>query len=302
MPPENIEHLAALVEAHPDYRVTRRLIVRDAYSSDCPLAVTRGVIVDTETTGKSRSDDEIIEIAIVAFEYLPETGEVLRVTDTYSALEDPGRPIPPDSTAVHGITDAMVAGQRIDDARVAAILKGVSIVIAHNAEFDRPFLERRLPVFATLPWACSMTQIDWSAEGMGARSLEYIAYRSGFFFDAHRAEIDCRAVLEVIRQPLPVSGVRPLQRLHESLSEPDWRVYATGAAFETKDLLKARGYRWDATQKLWHTTLPEGEMRAEINWLKESVYKRAKVTLELESFDAATRFSGRTGKRRKAEV
>jgi DNA polymerase-3 subunit epsilon len=236
------------------------------------------------------------------FEFAPDTGEVLRVIDVYSGLEDPGRPIPPESTAIHGITDEMVAGKRIDDGRVAAVLAGVSIVIAHNASFDRPFLERRLPAFARLPWACSMSQIDWKAEGFGSVGLEFLAYRSGFFYDAHRSEMDCRALLEVINRPLPGSGNRPLGILQAPLSQTDWRVYAVGAAFETKDLLKARGYRWDAGQKLWHQTLPESEMPAEIEWLKAEVYKRPRVTLDFEGLDALVRFSGRPGKRGRKEV
>jgi len=40
----------------------------------------------------------------------------------------------------------MVAGQRIDDRAVNDLLDGVVVVIAHNADFDRRFLEKRLPV------------------------------------------------------------------------------------------------------------------------------------------------------------
>ena len=43
----------------------------------------------------------------------------------------------------------------------------------------------------------------------------HLAYRCGFFFDAHRSEIDCRALLEVLRRPLPVSGRPALKRLLE---------------------------------------------------------------------------------------
>jgi hypothetical protein len=45
-------------------------------------------------------------------------------------------------TALTGITDEMVAGQRIDEAVVSAFVKDAVIVIAHNAGFDRKFAER----------------------------------------------------------------------------------------------------------------------------------------------------------------
>jgi DNA polymerase-3 subunit epsilon len=301
MPQDDFEAYAKLLEAHADYRVLRRLVLRDVFAEPGEREVRRGAIVDVETTGLSPEADKIIELGVVLFEYSPETGEVFRVLDTYSGLEDPGRPIPDEVSAIHGITDRMVAGQRIADAKVAALLQGVSIVIAHKAEFDRPFLEQRLPMLAQFPWACSLQQIGWSEEGFGAASLEHLAYRCGFFFEGHRSEIDCRALLEVIRRPLPVSGQRPLKRLLERLEKPDWRVYALGSPFESKDKLKARDYRWDDKRRTWHRALDADAMRDEIAWLKANVYKRDKVSLEVEKLDAMTRFSGRAGKRQTKE-
>ena len=67
--------------------------------------------------------DKVIELAVVVFEYCHATGVVGRVLGSYDGLEDPGAPIPPSSSAIHGITDAMVAGQRIDDA-AATVARG----------------------------------------------------------------------------------------------------------------------------------------------------------------------------------
>ena len=63
-------------------------------------------------------------------------------------LEDPGFSIPPEITKITGITDKMVAGRRIDDGAVNDLVNRVVPVIAHNADFDRRFLEKRVPVFA----------------------------------------------------------------------------------------------------------------------------------------------------------
>lgn len=305
MPPDDkpdFEKLAELLSAHADFKVIRRLPVRTNYAQPDGRPLLRGVVVDTETTGLTFGTDKVIELAMVVFEFDPQTGEVFRILETYDGLEDPGRPIPPESTAVHGITDAMVAGHRFDDTRVADLLTEGAIVVAHNAGFDRPFLEERLPIFRNVPWACSFAQVDWAGEQIASAKLEYIAYVSGFFFDAHRAELDCRATLEVLQTPLPVSGERPLRRLFKTLDEKDWRVYAVDSPFESKDMLKERAYRWDAPGKVWHRTLGEAAMREEIQWLKENVYKRPKVNLRFESFDARTRFSRRPGQRATKEV
>jgi len=150
--------------------------------------LSKGVVVDTETTGTDSNKDAIIELGMVLFEYDPETGVAYNVIGTFDQLEAPGFAIPPESTAVHGITDEMVAGHSINDADVEQFLEGVSLVVAHNAKFDRVFLEKRLPIFESLPWGCSFAQVDWSGEGVGSAKLDYIAYQygGGFKFEVQQ--------------------------------------------------------------------------------------------------------------------
>ena len=155
-----------------------------------------------------------------------------------TALQDPGFPIAPEIMTITGITDAMVASHSIDDAAVTDLLGRVVLVIAHNADFDRRFLERRLPVFATKHWACSRSDIDWKAEGLRSSALEFVAYSLGFFHDGHRAASDCRATLHALAQPLPGTGRLALQALLEQARLPTWRLWARDAAIERKDLLK----------------------------------------------------------------
>jgi DNA polymerase-3 subunit epsilon len=292
------ESAARVLEEHPDYRVLRRLEVRDDFGVMPQGAPGVALVVDTETTGTDPREDAIIEVALVKFEYCMATGAVCRVTDVYSELEDPGRPIPPESTAIHGITDAMVAGRRIDDARVAALLDGAALVIAHNAAFDRPFLERRLPAFAQKPWACSHAQVPWADEGFAGSKLEYLGVRTGFFYEAHRSEIDCRALLEVLRRPLPNSGRTALQAMLENARVPSVVVWATGSPFDSKDALKARQYRWNGEKRCWYRALAQAELDAECGWLKNAVYGGRAAQVEVEVQDAKVRFSGRPGPRR----
>ena len=40
----------------------------------------------------------------------------------------------------------------------------INMWLAHNAAFDRPFVENRLEVFEHKAWACSFAGIDWKAE------------------------------------------------------------------------------------------------------------------------------------------
>ncbi len=288
----------ALVEAHPDYRVLRRLTIASEFGVHPSGATATAVILDTETTGMSREGDQIIELALVRFEYEVATGAIVRITDVYSGLEDPGRPIPPESTAIHGITDAMVAGHALDERRVAEAVRDATLVVAHNAGFDRPFVEARLPMFATLPWGCSLEQVPWADEGFRGAKLEYLGWASGFFYEAHRSETDCRALLEVLRRPLPKSGCVAFKRLLEAAAEPALRLWATGSPFETKDLLRERGYRWDAERRCWHRVVLKSLAKEESEWLKAAVYGGRPAQIEVEVLDARVRFSDRPGPRR----
>lgn len=299
----NIADAIKIVDSNPNYKLIRRLIPRKAFAMNDGRALLKGVVVDTETTGINPEQDAIIELGMVLFEFDPQTGVAFNALDSFDELEDPGFTIPQESTAVHGITDEMVKGRKIDDDKVAAFLKDVSIVIAHNAKFDRVFLEKRLPIFESLPWACSFAQIDWNGEGLGSAKLDYIAYQYGFFYDAHRAEVDCFALLEILQKELPKSKELILKSLFLSLHQKSYTLYALGSPFETKDVLKAKGYRWNGDKKCWHNTLNGDEaVEEEINWLKDNIYSGKPAKVEVEVMNCLTRFTNRSGNRGTREI
>ncbi|HET8869674.1 MAG TPA: 3'-5' exonuclease [Aquabacterium sp.] len=291
------EALARVLEAHRDYRVLRRLRPQTEFGRKARGAdVVKVAILDTETTGLDATRDQIIELALILVDVDSQSGQPIKVTHVYDELEDPGRPIPADAVKVTGITDDMVAGKRLNDELIVDLISGVSLVIAHNARFDRGFVERRLPAFAALPWACSVTEIDWSAEGRGSAKLEFLAHELGWFYDAHRAEMDCHALLAVLTQPLPISGVTGLKRLLDGAKQTRYRLFATGSPFDSKDALKSRGYRWDSDRKVWHILLEGPDaVDAEALWLKEVVYKGRAASIDLEALSALERFSARSG-------
>ncbi len=295
----DLEALARQLDAHPDYKLLRRLPDRQVFRPVAPgQAVATGVVLDTETTGFEVGQDQVIELGMIRFRFDPQTGDVLDVEGVFDELEDPGFPIPPASTEIHHITDAMVQGQRIDDVAVSEFLRGVDVVIAHNASFDRPFVEARWPVFETLPWACSLKDIDWRGEGFGSAKLDYLLYTQGLFHEAHRAEADCRALLEILSRVLPSSQQSALLCLLEKVRSPQRRVYATGSPFETKDRLKARGYRWSGELRCWSRAVSgESAYADELNWLRQHVYGERAARVEVEIVGATVRYSLREGQK-----
>lgn len=275
-----LEQAAARLEAHPDYRVLRRL-EPDPRSAEAGPRFRRALYVDVETTGVDATRDRIIELAMVLFGYDAE-GRVTGVEERFDQLEDPGRPIPPEITALTGIRDEDVEGRRIDEGRVLDLVTRADLVVAHNAAFDRAFLEPRLSVFAEQPWACSANDVPWRAVGMESRKLEFLAYRAGVFYDGHRAENDCLAGVHVLAQDLPALGGTAMAALLQAARRTDVLFRAVGSPFETKDLLKARGYRWRADAKVWWRHVPADQADAERTWLAQEIYRGRSRAEEVE--------------------
>ena len=94
-----------------------------------------------------------------------------------------------------------------------------------------------------------------------------------------------------------------LKVLLDSARETSYRLWATNSPFESKDALRKRGYWWDAPARCWSRELwSRDEVQAEIAWLKQTVFGGRGVALDLDEFDARTRYSTRPGKREKVRA
>jgi DNA polymerase-3 subunit epsilon len=292
---QELEQMAARLEASGSYRVLRRVTPRICIHAPDGTPTQRGIFLDVETTGLDFATDEIIELAMVAFDYTDD-GRIFAVHKPFNALRDPGRPIPPAITALTGITHAMVAGSSIDLADVAAFVSGAALLVAHNAAFDRPFCEKFCADFAALPWACSWREIQWADEGFDGARLSHLAAGHGLFFNGHRAVHDCRAGIEVLGRTLPRSGRTGLAALLESAKQPQWRVWATGAPYYKRGILKARGYRWndgfDGRPKAWHVDVEGGTLENERQFLRHEIYGKD-LDIDARSNTAFDRYSVR---------
>lgn len=287
-----LERLQAL-----GYRFTALFTERSEYAvNSAAIKLAKGIVLDTETTGTG-PDDKLIELGMVLFEYDPGTGQVYRVLETFDELQDPGISIPEESTKIHGISDEMVKGKSVDLVKVKDLLGQSSLIIAHNAKFDRKFVEKTFPNlgFEQKPWACSFEQIAWTEEGLGSAKLEFLAYQFGFHYGAHRASNDCHALLEILQKALPISEEKALLKLLRNAALSELRLAALNSPFDRKDLLKNRRYRWDSDKKVWSISIIETELENEIQWLKENVYGGREFQVELQEMDAFNRYSGRQG-------
>ncbi|WP_448502906.1 DNA polymerase III subunit epsilon [Sphingomonas sp.] len=101
----------------------------------------REIVFDTETTGLSfAGGDRIVEIGCVELVNRCETGRV------YHAYFNPGRAMPAEAQAVHGLSDAFLSDKKRFDEHVEELLDfiGDAPLVAHNAGFDFSFLNGEL--------------------------------------------------------------------------------------------------------------------------------------------------------------
>lgn len=155
-------------------------------------------LIDVETTGIGPAH-EIVELGLILFRFEPISHAIGEVVDTYNGLREPGCPITYGAQQVHGLSMAMVRGHVLDHRRVDDLIRSASVLIAHNAPFDRSFVAPMFDAARTKSWLCSMNGINWKAKGFASRGLQYLLkahhIEAGH---AHRAEDDARATYRLL--------------------------------------------------------------------------------------------------------
>lgn len=158
----------------------------------------RPIYYDTETTGIKADKDRIIELAA----YDPERD------CKFEKLINPGIPIPPDATAIHHITDEMVASA--DPFAVVAtefiqFCEGDVILIAHNNDsFDYHFLRAEFERHSLqMPSWKFLDSLKWARRyrsDLPRHSLQFLREIYGIpANNAHRAFDDVYVMFQVLQ-------------------------------------------------------------------------------------------------------
>jgi DNA polymerase-3 subunit epsilon len=173
-------------------------------------AVTREIVIDTETTGLDPSEGHrIVEIACIELVHHVPTGQ------KFHCYVNPQRDMPEDALAVHGITSEFLESQPPFAAIVDELFGfiGTDRLVIHNAEFDLAFLNAELARIQRAPLDCAFVDTLGLARVRfpGApSSLDALCRRFDIDLSmrgVHGAELDCGLLaavyLELIggRQP-----------------------------------------------------------------------------------------------------
>jgi DNA polymerase-3 subunit epsilon len=170
------------------------------------------VAIDTETCALGPGRDRIVQFCV------QELDGDLNVLSTWTELVHPGRRIPAAAVAVHGITDEMVAGKPSFAhfaSRLRALFRRDTVFMAYNAPFDFGVLNSEFARAGVAPLPLDQPILDplLIERRVTSRSLgpTYRRYTGKVLHNAHKADADVEAMVEVLRQ----------QRIHHEGILPD---------------------------------------------------------------------------------
>ena len=201
------------------------------------------IVLDTETTGLSFKDCELIEIAAARL-------EGSKITERFQTFVHPTGPIPANIVQLTGINDLDVADAPNAEEAVAALAEFVGglPIVAHNANFDRTFVER-VPGGKTVSkrWIDSLMLSRIALPRLSSHRLACMAEAFGCAGVTHRAMDDVDALCGMWRvllcalSDLPAGLLALLADMHE---EAAWSyrplfsqlaLAGKGSAFSLRD-------------------------------------------------------------------
>ena len=184
------------------------------------LAALPAVVLDLETTGLDVTRERVVQVGAVAM-----MGGKILEAPRLDRLINPGVPIPPAATRIHGLKDEDVAGAP-DFAAIAPVLQEIMsgrAVIGHNTAFDLAIL-RHEAARAGIPWrepaALDLVLLAGALEpSLPDLALETVTRLLGVSIEGrHTALGDCLATAEAYSRLLPRLREEDVRTLGEALA------------------------------------------------------------------------------------
>ena len=279
-----------------EWKLIRKLHLPEKYNDPSGGEIKKGIVLDVEATGLSIGHDDVIQLALLPFDYEVSSGKILNILkeDAFDGLREPRIPISKEASLVTGITNEMVINKKIDSKEVEKIINSSDLIVAHNASYDRPMVEQHWDCFKNISWACTFKSIDWLEEGFSSAKLELLGMNYGWFYDGHDAFNDCEACLALLSETLPKKDKTVFSVLREYAASPSFLIKAIDAPYSKRNILRRRGYKWRPADllngKVWWTETNDYE--EEVKWLNEEIYNR-EINIPIKRITALNRYSDR---------
>ena len=208
-------------------------------------AIRYACLLDTETSGIDPATSKTIEVAVMLYD-LQYAQPVVSFASLIRADSN-------EAESINGIPPAMLGEARAADEvwrAVRWVIAPATVIIAHNAEFDRQFCPDLGPV-----WVCSENDIRWPGRARGG-SLVHLALSLGLgVAHAHRAMADVDTLARILTR-LAEKG-HALEPIIRQAMRPKFLFYAM-VPYEKRQLCKDHGFRWDEAKhgKNWFRRMP----------------------------------------------
>jgi len=209
--------------------------------------------IDLETTGLDSKTDLVTEVGAVLWDT-----DLNRPVKFFNKLIKIDRPLTQEIIDLTGIDDDLLSKYGEDPKTVWAELlefqKPADYLLAHNAPFDRGFIEQH-GFKIDKPWIDSCVDVSYPKE-IQTRKLTYLAAEFGFVNPfSHRALTDVLTMLQLCSN-------FDWNETIENAKTPN-AVMRAMVTFQDNKLAKNAGYRWDGEKKFWVKTVKENKINEE---------------------------------------
>lgn len=190
-------------------------------SPSTPLISLPAAALDTETTGLDPRSARLLQIAAIRM-----SGATIRESESYQSLVNPGVPVPPSSTAIHGIRDADLEGAPGFAAAWAQFdaFTGDTVLIGYRTGFDITTLKRECGLagiaWRERQWLCvEILSRLVAPANLAVDSLEGLAAWLGVTIEGrHTALGDARAAAGIWAALIPLLREKGIRTLGEALA------------------------------------------------------------------------------------
>lgn len=176
--------------------------------------IGRGLYIDVETTGLNALKHQIVELTATLFSFNKQTGEIKNAAEkTYHGFQQlnyqsrhqyiPG-----------GLSASQLQGQAISATILKRLMQQSDFLVAHNAPFDKKFLEKLVPQSASMQWFDSMRGVQWKNQGFNSRALQDLLRAHGIEAGtAHRSSADVSSGIKLLGSRSPLGGSTYMSQL-----------------------------------------------------------------------------------------